>query len=385
MSWRSEGVRAGVMAILGAAAVVAPRPMRGRDAPSGAGAEKAQGQVVLRLETEPSAAPCNTFWEKGSAPDARHAWIDLHATGDGGATWRVVKFSAEADAAMHLHGILDPSNDSIGAIESWFITATRGWLVVLRKEETPTWETDDGARTWRSVPWWHLSKMAFADAGHGVALVANHRHELEPMLSADAGATWRRCGVKYGATYFDFLFMLDARRGWAWVGAPASRWDAPWKDGEGGEPLLHGVMRTDDGGCHWRGTWSARDPIAERGALYFLDAKEGWLGGGYRGGLYHTADGGSSWQPLPLPDAHLEVKGVFFRNADRGWLLTGKEEIFETRDAGHTWRQLARREVLARLDELMRAWERWPVGKLYGMLARGGCFTPESLRQRPGR
>jgi photosystem II stability/assembly factor-like uncharacterized protein len=354
--------------------------MQGSQAPGGAQDE--QRQVVLRLETQPSAAPCNTFWEKGSAPDARHAWIDLHATSDGGATWRVVKFSAEAGAAMHLHGILNPSDDSIGAIESWFITGTRGWLVVLRKEETPTWETDDGARTLRSLPGWYLSTMTFADARHGVALVANHEHELEPMLSADAGATWQRCGVKYTSTYFDFLFMLDARRGWAWVGAPGSRWDAPWNDGGRDAPLLHGVMRTDDGGCHWRGAWGARDLIAERGALYFLNEKDGWLGGGYRGGLYHTADGGSSWQLQPLPKDQMEIKGVFFRDADHGWLFTGKEELFETRDAGLTWRHLTRSEVLARLEELMSSWERWPMGKLYGMLARGGCFAPESLQHR---
>jgi len=294
----------------------------------------------------------------------------------------VVTFSRDVDAAMHLHGVLDPSDDSLAAIHSWFITAMRGWLVVLRREETPAWQTDDGAKTWRSLPDWHLSKMRFADTRHGMALVRTRKGALETMLTADAGDTWSRCGATYRHSYFDSLFLLDARRGWAWVSAPTRCWKAPSAGGDCAGPTRHGVMQTEDGGCHWHGEWNDRRSIAERGELYFLDERDGWLAGGHKPGLYHTTDGGLSWKPLPLPANKMMVKSVYFRDADRGWLITNREELFETNDAGRSWRGLAMTEVAERLDQLMSSWDRWPVGRLYGMLSRGGCFTHEQLERR---
>jgi photosystem II stability/assembly factor-like uncharacterized protein len=73
----------------------------------------------------------------------------------------------------------------------------------------------------------------------------------------------------------------------------------------------------------------------------------------------------------------MKAWGVHFHDVDHGWIVASKNRLFETRDAGRTWRNLIRGEVLARLDELMSAWDRWRIGRLYGMLARGGCFTPD--------
>jgi photosystem II stability/assembly factor-like uncharacterized protein len=380
MGWRRRCLGAGAIAMLSATAALGLHLLR--EGQAHGSPVKAPPAIVLTLGTESSPAPCNTFWERGSAPDAKHAWVDLHSTSDSGRNWRVVTLTKEADAAMHLHGILDPSNDSLGAaMHSWFITATRGWLVVPRKEGSTVWETDDGARTLRLLPEWFPTNMAFADARHGLALVGTWGPEVEPMLTADAGTTWKPCAARYRA-WFHSIFLLDIRRGWAWVAAPESSWDAPSAAGKSDGPNRYGVMRTDDGGCQWRGVWSDQHLLTEFGELYFLDEKQGWLAGGYKGGLYHTADGGHSWQPLPLPAEQMNIKGVYFRDADRGWLITGKEELFETRDGARSWRNLPRSELLARLEELMSLWERWRIGRLYGMLARGGCFTPEELERQ---
>ena len=57
-----------------------------------------------------------------------------------------------------------------------------------------------------------------------------------------------------------------------------------------------GVYRTDDAGQTWQRAW-ARD----LGSVHFLsfdDAESGWLGGDQ---LYHTANGGQTWDVVPLP------------------------------------------------------------------------------------
>jgi photosystem II stability/assembly factor-like uncharacterized protein len=341
-----------------------------RPAVHGAQAEgtavKAPRPTVLTLRIESSAAPCKTYWEQGSAPDGQHAWIGLRSTADGGRTWRIARPSGKAYAADR--------DEVLGSTISWFIAGDRGWLV-LPRDGSIDWTTNDGAKTLRPLPGWWLDKMSFADKRHGAAIVS-YRREAEVMLTADGGESWNGCGLKFYDTHFDSVFLLDARHGWASVGAPASHWDGPSAAVESKGPMRWGVMRTEDGGCHWRGEWNVEKRMMLGGDLYFLDEKDGWMVGGYQGGLYHTSDGGTSWHSLPLPARQTEAKGVFFRDADHGWLITEKEELLETRDAGHTWRQVRRRELLSRLDELISTWDRWRIGKLYGMLARGGCFIP---------
>jgi hypothetical protein len=340
--------------------------------------------TVLTLGSASSAPPCETSLDGGSAPDASHAWINHYSTADGGRSWRVIKLSPEAAAAMHLGRILEPVNDSTGlTIKSAFITPRRGWFAVSRQDVETEWETRDGGKTWRSLPDLSWSHMWFADARHGLAFVATREQNHEALITADAGDTWQRCGVVYRYADFDAVSMLDARRGWAWVSAPAPEWTAPSAGGaaEADGPLRHGIMRTSDGGCHWRGVWSAETPITEFGDLYFLDEHHGWLAGGHKSALYATADGGRSWQPLPLPFKKTWVESAYFHDLQAGWLLTD-ERLFETRDAGRTWREVPRDELLSRLGELLTSWKRWRMGKLYGMLARGGCFTREQLRSQ---
>lgn len=359
---------AGAIATLITAAPLAPQLLRGTLVE---GTKDASRSMVLTLRSESSSAPCLDYWEQGSAPDGQHAWIGLHSTADGGRTWR--HLTAAVDPNGHQEAL---SDDTL----SWFITARRGWID-LPRDESIVWTTADGAGTLRPLPGWSLDHMGFADDRQGIAFLMRAYHQVEPMRTADGGESWHDCGV-YHDTFFDSVFLLDPRRGWALVAAPASHWDGPSAAVESEGPMRFGVMRTEDGGCHWRGQWNVKQRIDLGGDLYFLNEREGWITGGYLGGLYHTADGGSSWRTLLRPSERTEAKGAYFRDADRGWLITEHEELFETRDAGRAWRGVARKEVLARLDELMSAWDRWRIGKLYGMLLRGSCFPAEHPRRR---
>lgn len=79
---------------------------------------------------------------------------------------------------------------------------------------------------------------------------------------------------------------------------------------------------------------------------YFLDLQHAWLLHSgetlSEGTLYHTADGGMSWESLPVPFGMAEL---VFLDADRGWAMASLGvgagssgiAIYQTTDAGHSW------------------------------------------------
>ncbi|HEX8653494.1 MAG TPA: YCF48-related protein [Pyrinomonadaceae bacterium] len=74
-------------------------------------------------------------------------------------------------------------------------------------------------------------------------------------------------------------------------------------------------------------------------AIYFADAKRGWIAGD-DGFLSRTEDGGRSWsaQRVGTTDA---INDVYFRNKEQGYLLAGNR-IFSTGDSGSTWQETRR-------------------------------------------
>jgi photosystem II stability/assembly factor-like uncharacterized protein len=88
--------------------------------------------------------------------------------------------------------------------------------------------------------------------------------------------------------------------------------------------------------------WTATrlgQPGKDLNAIFFVDAKRGWIAGdgGY---VSHTDDGGHSWarQPVATSDG---INDIYFRNKDDGYLLAGSR-IFNTRNGGVTWIELRR-------------------------------------------
>ena len=91
--------------------------------------------------------------------------------------------------------------------------------------------------------------------------------------------------------------------------------------------------------CHAQGGWTAKR-IGTGGkdlnAVYFEDAKRGWVGGD-DGFLSHTEDGGASWVERPLGTSH-GINDIYFGSKDAGFALAGGS-IFSTTDGGHSWRE----------------------------------------------
>jgi len=87
------------------------------------------------------------------------------------------------------------------------------------------------------------------------------------------------------------VFFLDAQNGWIAGGYT--------------HPLTHKssgiVLRTRDGGGRWEETRDASLPLLKK--VKFFDARQGWAAGLssslYRSGIFTTRDGGRSWSPIP--------------------------------------------------------------------------------------
>ena len=67
----------------------------------------------------------------------------------------------------------------------------------------------------------------------------------------------------------------------------------------------------------------------------FISAKEGWVSG-RAGAIYHTADGGVTWQ-LQKTNTDITLGSVFFLDANNGWAVGDASTILHTRDGGKTW------------------------------------------------
>jgi photosystem II stability/assembly factor-like uncharacterized protein len=91
--------------------------------------------------------------------------------------------------------------------------------------------------------------------------------------------------------------------------------------------------------CHAQAGWTSKR-IGSGGkdlnAVYFTDAKHGWVGGD-GGFLSHTEDGGANWFERPI-GTNRAINDIYFANQDIGFVVTGGS-IFSTSDAGHLWRE----------------------------------------------
>jgi photosystem II stability/assembly factor-like uncharacterized protein len=82
--------------------------------------------------------------------------------------------------------------------------------------------------------------------------------------------------------------------------------------------------------------------------LYFIDANEGWSVNG-QGQIFHTQDGGASWQKL-LDQPGTYFRAVLFLDAQRGFVgnigtgyfpgVTDERPLFSTTDGGKSWNEV---------------------------------------------
>jgi photosystem II stability/assembly factor-like uncharacterized protein len=109
------------------------------------------------------------------------------------------------------------------------------------------------------------------------------------------------------------------------------------------------LEHTTDGGKTWR---EATTPAADAVKLSFVDSRCGFLlalgspsAGLMKKAVYGTVDGGAHWQPLAAPGADGQSfypTGICFRTPQEGWMTATYHgapavPLFHTRDGGQSW------------------------------------------------
>lgn len=123
---------------------------------------------------------------------------------------------------------------------------------------------------------------------------------------------------------------------------------------------------------------------AELADVYFVDPQHGWAVGD-RGVIWHSADGGQTWQPQQS-STEMRLQSVYFLNRREGWICGGKTDpythttsgiVLHTVDGGRHWRKRSR----AGLPALKRVCffspdKGFAVGEPSAMFT-SGCFTSD--------
>jgi photosystem II stability/assembly factor-like uncharacterized protein len=345
----------------------------------------------------------------GAFADATHGFVyersgdwrygTVHMTTDGGATWRVQRFSADpgwAASAMSSGGAMILVGQGImaspGMDGDWtsrqsgpdegverlqFVDERTGWAVggsrtLLHTADGVSWRaqlilssstiaayrftsaadgwlasaagdvyrTADGGENWSRaarLAGWQIGALSFVDSSHGW-LVGRPKGapRWRIMASGDGGETWRRqASVLLDTWRSPQIEPLDAQH--VWVAAGES------------------VYATVDGGDQW-----ARQRVpGSVAAIDFVSAERGWVGVSVGctpqvvNGVYATTDGGATWvaQGTKTRLCSVDIHGVTFLDENVGWAVGGPRGgrilgpemtnvAFGTTDGGTTWRQL---------------------------------------------
>jgi hypothetical protein len=146
---------------------------------------------------------------------------------------------------------------------------------------------------------------------------------LACVLQADDAARWR-LQYFYDKEHSTFaiadLKFPSATRGIA-VGAIV--------EGRSIKPMS---ALTSDGGAHW-----SLVPLQEQGvSMFFLNDSLGWLV--TTKGIWQTEESGRGWRKLK---SFSGLTRVYFLDADHGWAVGARKQIYETRNGGADWTKVA--------------------------------------------
>ncbi len=227
-------------------------------------------------------------------------------------------------AWLALTGLWAPAAAAQGGIEDFGpVTAAQGWLLA----DGRLYWTESAGVQWRDITPEGASTAgpgaaAFVDGGAGWLVttvpVANGAARYALARTRDAGQTWEQARLDLfvageAGNYPSGLHLerLDALHGWLVVKHLTS---SNFSTGD--------LFRTADGGLTWE-----RLPLPLGEPVHFTSAQVGYVTGGPSGTeAYRTTDGGRTWQPFSATEAAVgaEIAGQ------------GAERIMETSD-GTAW------------------------------------------------
>lgn len=162
------------------------------------------------------------------------------------------------------------------------------------------------------------SLLLDGDQKQGQMVVVGERGHI--LFSQDQGHNWQQAQVPSRAL-LTAVHLHDQQLGWA-VGHDAI------------------ILKTEDGGQHWRQVFSALEEQAPLLDIWFSDQHNGIAIGAY-GLMYVSEDGGEQWQQVWLNDEddfHLN----HINQTDDGTLFIAAEAgiIYRSTDEGASWQTL---------------------------------------------
>ncbi len=164
---------------------------------------------------------------------------------------------------------------------------------------------------------------AFFDENFGVTGGFSGRGKTN--VTTDGGKTWTLSESSGGCLYG--IEVIDTSRIWVCGRMTGQSFTTPG-----------GLRLSKDGGRSFEPSTSYTT-IPGECPLGFIDESTGWI---YQNRvLSATADGGKSWQKLPLPEGVAKVKAVSPLSASEGYILDETGMVFFTGNQGETWESLA--------------------------------------------
>ena len=189
--------------------------------------------------------------------------------------------------------------------------------------------------------------------------------------------------------------FVDANHGWAHVAGGellrttdgGANWEvlAPllpcnhffFVDAGQGWAVCDRIWHTTDGGLTWQ-PQKDLSPSDQANAMHFVDATHGWVVGtrvtngdspaSGTGLVMSTTDGGATWRTATVNGVD-GLEGVYFVDEDEGWVVGAAGAILHSSDGGNTWTPQASGTVEdLKSVQFVNAREGWALG--YGIILR---------------
>ena len=293
-------------------------------------------QGWTRLDTVPYTL--NNKQDAIAFADAQTGWYGngtgkVYGTTDGGKTWRNI-WSRPGTYVRSLE-FADDRTGFLGNIGPDYYPAV--------KDINPLYVTHDGGAHWTpvtSVSGSRIKGVCAIDVlkigGKVVAIRAGGRvgGPAGMMESFDEGKTWRARDMREFTGMILDIHFVDENVGFisGATGEDESRSNAR-------------ILKTTDGGKTWRVVFATDTPNDINWKISFPSADVGYASiisyqapdGEARGYVVKTDDGGEHWRKLKVTDDKDWIPyGINFMNTSRGW-IGGSTGGYETTDGGQSW------------------------------------------------
>ena len=258
------------------------------------------------------------------APNSNQGWVATSDTNpmvfhspDGGVNWE--------------HQYIPTSYEFY---DIFFLDSLKGWTA---NHFAMIWHTSDGGLNW---DWQNLGSAHFAfqlfflDSLLGW-VAADHAICIR---TTDGGNLWNQIILSWlplDTVFFYGVSFIDSLKGWMCAGRYIDKFngDTIFKKGQGF------IVHSENGGDSW--VLQKRDTIYDFFDIKFKDSLEGWVAGGNDSTMgacvYHTIDGGQSWNLQQLPQDAKYLQSLELIDGNKLWAVGRNGTIIHSSDGGNSW------------------------------------------------